>query len=137
MIVYKAMYKFVDAEGQVHAAVLDFPGVITCGPDLNATRSLLASALADMAETYLLRGKPLPQPDPAVTDPDSDIEERVVLHAASRGDRKSTKEKTNDARRLENRDRRIARRLPRQAVHQGNENHGFGDSGLFGCRRVS
>ncbi len=79
MIVYKAMYKFVDAENQVHGMVLDFPGVITCGPDLNATRSLLASALADLAETYLLRGKPLPQPDPAITDLESDIEEPIYL----------------------------------------------------------
>ena len=79
MIVYKAMYKFVDAEGQVHGMVLDFPGVITCGPDIGATRSLLASALADMAETHLLQGKSLPQPDPAKTDADSDIEEPIYL----------------------------------------------------------
>ena len=79
MIVYKAMYKFVDEENQVHGMVLDFPGVITCGPDLNATRSLLASALADMAETFLLHGKLLPQPDPTVTDPDADIEEPIYL----------------------------------------------------------
>src|SRR5690242_19099207 len=79
MIVYKAMYKFVDAENQVHGMVLDLPGVITCGPDLNATRSLLASALADMAETFLLRSRPLPQPDPTVTEPDADIEEPIYL----------------------------------------------------------
>lgn len=77
MIVYKAMYKFVDAENQVHGMVLDFPGVITCGPDLNATRSLLASALADMAETYLLRGKPLPEP--AITDHSANFEEPIAL----------------------------------------------------------
>ncbi len=79
MIVYKAMYEFVDDEQQVHGMVLDFPGVITCGPDLNATRSLLASALADMAETCLLRGKPLPQPDPTKTEPAADIEEPIYL----------------------------------------------------------
>ncbi|HEV7223296.1 MAG TPA: hypothetical protein VGN42_11385 [Pirellulales bacterium] len=79
MIVYKAMYKFVDVENQVHGMVLDFPGVITCGPDLNATRSLLASALADMAETFLLSGKALPRPDPAVMNPESDIEEPIYL----------------------------------------------------------
>lgn len=86
MIVYKAMYKFVDDEHQVHGIVLDFPGVITCGPDLNATRSLLASALADMAETRLLRGKPLPQPDPTKTDSSADLEEPIylLLSAANR-----------------------------------------------------
>ncbi len=79
MLVYKAMYKFLDDEGFVHGEVLDFPGAITCGRDLSSTRSLLASALVDMAETYLLRGKPLPQPDPATTDPESDIEEPIYL----------------------------------------------------------
>lgn len=79
MLTYKAMYKFLDDEGFVHGEVLDFPGTITCGRDLNATRSLPASALADMAETYLLRGKPLPQPDATKTDPESDIEEPIYL----------------------------------------------------------
>lgn len=32
MMVYKAMFKYVD--GGVHAEVLDFPGVITFGRDL-------------------------------------------------------------------------------------------------------
>lgn len=86
MLVYKAMFQFVDDEHQVHGKVLDFPGAITCGPDLNATRSLLAGALVDMAETYLLRGKPLPQPDPTKTDPDADLEEPIylLLSAANR-----------------------------------------------------
>ena len=32
MLTYKAMYKYLD-QG-VHAEVLDFPGAITCGADL-------------------------------------------------------------------------------------------------------
>jgi predicted RNase H-like HicB family nuclease len=84
MLTYKAMYKFLD-EG-VHAEVLDFPGVITCGDNLVAARRLLGSALVDMAETNLLDGEPLPQPDPDCTDPDADLEEPIhlVLRAASR-----------------------------------------------------
>ena len=39
------MYKFI--EGGVHAEVLDFPGVITSGNDLDHARHMLASALAD------------------------------------------------------------------------------------------
>jgi predicted RNase H-like HicB family nuclease len=39
MITYRAMYKFED-DG-VHAEVLDFPGVITCGTDLDEARRLL------------------------------------------------------------------------------------------------
>ena len=43
MLTYKAMYKFVD--GVVHGEVLDFPGTITVGKDLDNAREMLASAL--------------------------------------------------------------------------------------------
>ena len=59
MLVYKAMYRFLD-DG-VHAEVLDFPGVISLGTNLNEARQLLSSALVDMAELNLERGEPLPQ----------------------------------------------------------------------------
>ena len=83
MLTYKAMYKFLDQE--VHAEVLDFPGTITSGATLEEARRLLASALVDMAETNLLRGEPLPQPDPSCTDPEADLEEPIhlLLTAAS------------------------------------------------------
>lgn len=77
MLIYKAMYKFLD-QG-VHAEVLDFPGVITFGESLDEARNLLASALVDMAETNLQHGDPLPQPAPTSTDPESDIEEPIYL----------------------------------------------------------
>jgi len=77
------MYKFLD-DG-VHGEVLDFPGVITCGKDLDQTRRLLASALVDMAETSLLNGESLPQPDPTRSDAEADLEEPIhlILNAAS------------------------------------------------------
>jgi predicted RNase H-like HicB family nuclease len=83
MLTYKAMYKFL--EHSVHAEVLDFPGTITVGDNLHEARRLLASALVDMAETALLRGEPLPQPDPSSTDPEADLEEPIhlLLTAAS------------------------------------------------------
>lgn len=83
MLTYKAMYKFLD-QG-VHAEVLDFPGAITFGATLEESRRLLASALVDMAETNLLHGEPLPQPDPLRTDPEADLEEPIhlLLTAAS------------------------------------------------------
>ena len=83
MLTYKAMYKFLD-QG-VHAEVLDFPGTITCGTSLEEARRLLAGALADMAETNLLQGESLPQPDPSRTDPEADLEEPIhlLLTAAS------------------------------------------------------
>ncbi len=84
MLTYKAVYKFLDNEG-VHAEVLDFPGTITCGKTIQEARRLLASALVDMAETTLVRGEPLPQPDPSCTDPEADLEEPIhlLLTAAS------------------------------------------------------
>ncbi|MDE2058796.1 MAG: type II toxin-antitoxin system HicB family antitoxin [candidate division NC10 bacterium] len=83
MLTYKAMYKFL--ERGVHAEVLDFPGTITFGETLQEARRLLASALVDMTETALLRGEPLPQPDPSCTDPEADVEEPIhlLLTAAS------------------------------------------------------
>ena len=86
MLTYKAMFKFL--ESGVHAEVLDFPGVITCGATHDEARCLLASALVDMAETHLLHGEALPIPDPQATDPDSDLEEPIhlLLTAASRVD---------------------------------------------------
>ena len=77
MLTYKAMYKYFD-EG-VHAEVLDFPGAISCGEDLEDARRLLGSALVDMAETNLLNGEPLLHPDPTCTDPDADLEEPIHL----------------------------------------------------------
>lgn len=84
MLTYKAMYRYLD-EG-VHAEVLDFPGVISWGKDLEEARRLLVSALVDMAETNLLKGEPLPQPEPTCTDLDADLEEPIhlLLKAASR-----------------------------------------------------
>jgi predicted RNase H-like HicB family nuclease len=84
MLTYKAMYKFLD-DG-VHAEVLDFPGAISCGRDLEEARRMLASALVDMAETNLLLGEPLPRPDPTCTDSEADLEEPIhlLLTAASR-----------------------------------------------------
>ena len=84
MITYKASYHFFD-DG-VHAEVLDFPGVITAGADLEEARRMLAGALTDMAETHLLHGEPLPAPDAARSDPNADIEEPIhlILTAASR-----------------------------------------------------
>lgn len=77
MLTYKAMYKTID-EG-VHAAVLDFPGVISFGADLQEARRMLGSALVDMAETSLLLVESLPKPDPSQTDPDADLEEPIHL----------------------------------------------------------
>ena len=77
MLTYKAMYKFCD-DG-VHAEVLDFPGAISSGADLDEARRMLQSALVDMAETHLLQGESLPVPDPHVFNNDADLEEPIYL----------------------------------------------------------
>jgi len=84
MLTYKARYKFL--EDGVHGEVLDFPGVITCGRDLEETRSLLSNALVDMAETNLMLGEGLPKPNAALTEADSDLEEPIhlILNASTR-----------------------------------------------------
>jgi predicted RNase H-like HicB family nuclease len=78
---YTAGYK-IDADG-VHAEVIDFPGVITCGGDLTEAREMLADALVGMAEITLEAGEPLPPPDPSAVPPGFDRVEpiRLVLTA--------------------------------------------------------
>jgi predicted RNase H-like HicB family nuclease len=84
MLTFKAMYK--EVEGAIHAEVLDFPGVITCGRDLDEARVLLAGALTDMAETCWREGESLPRPNPDCTAPEADLEEPIhlLLTATSR-----------------------------------------------------
>jgi predicted RNase H-like HicB family nuclease len=77
MLTYKAAYKFT--ESICLGEVLDFPGTVSFGHNLEEARSQLSAALADMAETNLLRGEPLPLPDSTRTDPDADIEEPIYL----------------------------------------------------------
>ena len=77
VLIYKATYKYLDEA--IYAEVLDFPGIITCTIDLEEARRLQARALTDMAETNLLLGEPLPQPDSTVTDIDADLEEPIYL----------------------------------------------------------
>ena len=84
MLTYKAAYRFL-VDG-VHAEVLDFPGVMTCGDSLEVARRLLSSALVDMAETSLLHRESLPLPDASCSDPEADLEEPIhlILTASSR-----------------------------------------------------
>ena len=64
MFVYKAAYKHVE-DGWVYAEVVDFPGALSQGVDLNDARQMLADALVAVAETHVLQGRSLPLPDPS------------------------------------------------------------------------
>lgn len=81
MLQYKAGYKFLADD--VHAQVVDFPAVITCGADLAEARRLLSAALLDVAETRLQLGQPLPTPNPLASDPEMDVEEPIYLHLSA------------------------------------------------------
>ena len=77
MITYTAGYK-IDVDG-VHAEVLDFPGVLTCGADLAEARHMLADALVGMAELSLEAGESLPKPDLTIASPSFDVTEPIHL----------------------------------------------------------
>ena len=77
MITYKSAFKWED--GICLAEVLDFPGTVSFGYTLDEARANLAGALRDMAETNLLRGEPLPLPDPGRTDAQAELEEPIYL----------------------------------------------------------
>jgi predicted RNase H-like HicB family nuclease len=77
MLVYKSAYRW---EGAICLGeVLDFPGTVSFGHSLDEARENLAGALRDMAETNLLRGEPLPVPDPARSDPQAELDEPIYL----------------------------------------------------------
>jgi predicted RNase H-like HicB family nuclease len=67
----------------VVADVLDFPGVFTQGFDLADARAMIASALEDMAESYLEEGRPLPTPSASAADPEADYVELIPLSVAA------------------------------------------------------
>jgi len=77
MLVYKSAYRW--EEGVCLGEVLDFSGTVSFGQTLDTARINLAGALRDMAETNVLRGEPLPMPDPTRTDLQADLEEPIYL----------------------------------------------------------
>lgn len=79
-----------DGQRMVVAEVLDFPGVLSQGFDLADARVMIASALEDMAESYLEEGRPLPTPAEAITDFEADLIERIPLSVAAGAIRPST-----------------------------------------------
>jgi predicted RNase H-like HicB family nuclease len=87
MLTYKAAYFYEDESenGWVSGHVIDFPAAISQGRGLEDARRMLASALADVAESYILEGQTLPAPDATCSDPDADLQEPIylLLEAAS------------------------------------------------------
>jgi predicted RNase H-like HicB family nuclease len=67
----------------VVAEVLDFPGVLSQGFDLADARAMIASALEDMAQSYLEEGRPLPPPSSTATNPEADYVELISLSVSA------------------------------------------------------
>ena len=76
---HAAFYLPPKTNRMVVAKVLDFPGALSQGFDLADARVMIKSALEDIAETYLEEGRPLPQPDPEIQDPEADLVELIPL----------------------------------------------------------
>ena len=82
-----AFYMPRGEERMVVAEVLDFPGVVSQGFDLADARAMIASALEEMAESYLEEGRPVPTPSATASDPEADYVELIPLSVAAGGTR--------------------------------------------------
>ncbi len=78
MIHYHAAYYRVE-DGWFMARVLDFPGVVTQGKNLNAARRMLRDALREMAMWNLEEGESLPLPNPKAADRKAHLLEPIRL----------------------------------------------------------
>ena len=79
MLRYYVAYYLPKNGDRMVAEVLDFPGVCSQGFDLPDARGMIASALEDIAQTYLEEGKPLPLPDANAASIDADLVEMLPL----------------------------------------------------------
>jgi predicted RNase H-like HicB family nuclease len=76
---YTAAYYRDANTGGYAARVLDFPGVLSQGRDLDHARRMLADALREMTEWLLEDGQPLPTPTPGMTDAEAEVVEPIHL----------------------------------------------------------
>jgi predicted RNase H-like HicB family nuclease len=80
MLRYHVAYYLPRGEDRmVVAEVLDFPGVMSQGFDLPDARSMVASALLDVAQVHLEQGLPLPIPNAEASAPEADLIELLPL----------------------------------------------------------
>jgi len=74
-----AFYLPKSGDRMVVAEALDFPGAVSQGFDLADARSMISSALEDLAQMFLEEGKPLPTPVSDASACDADLIELVPL----------------------------------------------------------
>lgn len=75
---FHAAYYEID-DGWYMAKVLDFPGVVTQGKNLDHARRMLRDALREMAMWNLETGEALPVPNPKAKDKRASFHEPVHL----------------------------------------------------------
>lgn len=76
MLEYHAAYYRVE-DGWYMARVLDFPGTISQGKNLQDARRMIRDALQLMVDYYLDEGKALPKPNPRARDSKATKAEKV------------------------------------------------------------
>ncbi len=78
MLEYHAAYYPIE-DGYYFVKLLDFPGVITQGKNLDNARYMIRDALKLMAEHFLEGGRSLPPPNPRARDKKAELIEPVYL----------------------------------------------------------
>jgi predicted RNase H-like HicB family nuclease len=78
MLDYHAAYYSIE-DGWFMVRVLDFPGVISQGRDVNHARRMIKDALCLMAEHKLGQGESLPPPSPKARDRKAVLIELIKL----------------------------------------------------------
>jgi predicted RNase H-like HicB family nuclease len=75
---YHSAYYLIE-DGWYMARVLDFPGVISQGRDMDHARKMIKDALCLMAEHKLEQGQTLPRPNPKARDKKAALIEPIKL----------------------------------------------------------
>jgi predicted RNase H-like HicB family nuclease len=96
MLEYHAAY-FALADGWYMAEVLDFPGAISQGKDLEDARYMIRDALRLMVECTLEAGQTLPKPNPRAKAKKAVLVESLRVTARILPVKKNEKEKTPKA----------------------------------------
>jgi len=78
MLEYHAAYYLIE-DGWYLAKVLDFPGVVTQGKNLNHARRMLRDALREMVLWNMEEGESLPLPNAKAKDRHAEVLEPIRL----------------------------------------------------------
>ncbi len=78
MLQYHAAYYPIE-DGWFMVRVLEFPGVISQGRNIEHSRRMIRDALCEMAEYKLEQGETLPRPNPRARDKKAVLVEPIKL----------------------------------------------------------